>query len=415
MKRIFETPEGGQYFFGYYDKSPLNYDSSKLLACKSFFIERMPDAEDTLQIGYFDWKKSNEFIKLAETKAWNWQQGCMLQWLGNDYNSKIIYNDRFDNRFVTVILDVVSLKKITLPMAYYTVASSGKFALCIDNERHYWFRGGYSYKGIINEAKNNPIDEEDGIWHLDLHSGNLKQVLTMKEMLEYKPLSNMLGAIHYLEHLMISPNDSRFCFLHRWQTEDGGIYARLYTANVDGSDMYLLNDSGRMSHFCWRNDKEILAWGGVSNSINTLRKYKNIVKYFVKPLLPLYHALIPDKSKMQAIVTGDSYLLFEDKEQHLKRVVPDILLEDGHPSFCPVDKNLFVSDTYEKEDLHRELFLFDMQSDEKVMLDRLYSMPELDDSPLRCDLHPKWSLDGRYVIADATCNRRRSMLVYEVK
>ena len=99
MKRIFQTPTDGHYFFGYYDKSPLNKDNSKILACKASFIDRMPSADDVLEIGYFDWKNSNEFIKLNETKAWNWQQGCMLQWLQNSESDKAIYNTIIDCEF----------------------------------------------------------------------------------------------------------------------------------------------------------------------------------------------------------------------------------------------------------------------------------------------------------------------------
>lgn len=413
MKRVYETPSDGHYFFGYYDKSPLSNDNSMLLACKASFIDKMPSADEVLDIGYFVWKDSNEFIKLTETHAWNWQQGCMLQWLAPKYDEKIIYNDRVDGQFVTVIFDIKTKEKSFFPMAYYTMSSTGDFALCIDNERHYWFRGGYSYTGICNVDKKKPIDFEDGIWKLDLQSAKLIQIISLRTMLSHKPLSNMIDSVHYFEHLMICPNNNSFCFLHRWQTDDGGIYARLYTANIDGSDLYLLSDSGRMSHFSWRNEKEILAWGAASNPINSLRKYKNIVKYFVKPILPLYHTLVGDRSKIRSVLTGDCYLLFEDKTKNIKKIALNVLREDGHPSFNPQNQNLFVSDTYERNDSFRELFLFDIEFDKKILLDRLYSMPELDDSPIRCDLHPKWSLDGRYVVVDTTNYKRRSMFIYE--
>jgi len=74
VRKVFETPNDGHYFFGYYDKSPLNKDNTKLLACKSIFIDRMPTKDDILEIGYFEWQKSNKFIKVTETKAWNWQK-----------------------------------------------------------------------------------------------------------------------------------------------------------------------------------------------------------------------------------------------------------------------------------------------------------------------------------------------------
>ena len=153
MKIIYKTPSDHPYFFGYYDKSPLNKDNSKILACRPSFIERMPSTNDLLEIGYFDWKNSDDFIKLTETKTWNWQQGCMLQWLPPIHDEKIIYNDLVNNKFVTVILDIKTKTKTILPMAYYTISNDGKYAFCIDFERHYWFRSGYNYQGIKNKSK----------------------------------------------------------------------------------------------------------------------------------------------------------------------------------------------------------------------------------------------------------------------
>ena len=414
MKRIFQTPTDGHYFFGYYDKSPLNKDNSKILACKASFIDRMPSADDVLEIGYFDWKNSNEFIKLNETKAWNWQQGCMLQWLSPNYNEKIIYNDKVDKKFVTVIFDIKKNTKTILPMAYYTMSGNGDFVLCIDYERHYWFRSGYSYQGIVNEDKKKSIDYKYGIWKLLFKTSKLEQIIKMSELLNHKPLSNMKEAIHYLEHLMISPDNNRLSFLHRWNIKDGGIYARLYTVNVDGSDLHLLSDSGRMSHFCWRNKKEILAWGGIGNSFNSLRKYKNVVRYFIKPLLPLYKKFIGERSKIRSIFTGDSYLLFEDKTTNIKKIQPKVLREDGHPTFNPNNQDIFISDTYEQEDNHRELFLFNINTNNKVDIDRLYSMKEYDNSAIRCDLHPKWSYDGKYISIDTVNDGVRGIYIYDV-
>ena len=50
MSRIFKTPSDGHYFFGYYDKSPLNFFSDKLLACKANFIDKFPSEEDILEM-----------------------------------------------------------------------------------------------------------------------------------------------------------------------------------------------------------------------------------------------------------------------------------------------------------------------------------------------------------------------------
>ena len=156
----FKTPDNGHYFFGYYDKSPFSYNDEKLLAMRVEFINRMPDKDDILEIGYFKWRNNNTFIKLSETGAWNWQQGCMLQWSGLEFEKNIIYNDRISNKFVSVLLDIETGEKTILPMAIYTMRSDGKYALCIDNERHFWFRGGYGYQGVENPAKNCNITTE---------------------------------------------------------------------------------------------------------------------------------------------------------------------------------------------------------------------------------------------------------------
>lgn len=412
---VFITPENGHYFFGYYDKSPLSNDNTKLLACRSAFFDRMPKKEDVLEIGYFNWKASKEFIKLTETKAWNWQQGCMLQWLGNDCNSKIIYNDRIDNKFVSVIFDLDTKIKTILPMAYYSASSDGDFALCIDNERHYWYRGGYNYQGIENTEKKQPIDKNDGIWRLDIDSNKVHQIINIKQLLEYKPLSTMMDSIHYLEHIMLSPNNERFAFLHRWQSKEGNIHARLYTANTAGNELYLLNDSGRMSHFCWKNDNELIGWGGLANPVNQLRKYKNIARYLLAPLLPIYHRLFSGNSLISNKISGDSYIVFKDKSDLKSRVFTQALQYDGHPSFSIKNENIMITDIYpnKQNGFKQILYQCDLTNETVEEMDIIDHDRELAASSCRCDLHPKLSHDGKYVCIDRLDKEYRGMSVYK--
>lgn len=422
MKKVFETPDNGNYFFGYYDKSPLDVENQKLLACRSNFFHRMPASDDVLEIGYFDWKISDKFHKLADTRAWNWQQGCMLQWLGPLYQGKIIYNDRIDGRFVAIILDVVTNTKVQLPMAYYSASTKGDFVLCIDNERHAWYRGAYSYMGIQNESKRKDYMENDGVWRIDVSTNNLEQIITLKQLLENKKLSNMESAVHYVEHLMVAPDNKRFVFMHRWKTEDSGIYSRLYTANIDGSELYLLNDSGRMSHYCWRNSNEIVGWGGISNPINSLRKYKAIVKFLVKPLLPLYKKIaggnsVDGNTLFSSMVSGDSYIVFTDKTSIKERLPVSILSKDGHPSFLSQNENLMVTDTYPdlNNDCKETLLLYDFAKRTSVVIDTLNHNNELARGGSRCDLHPKCSTVGGYVSIDTLNDGYRAMYLYKVE
>ena len=419
IEPIFKSPKDKNYFFGYYDKSQLDQESKKLLSLEVNFIERMPEKGDVANIGYFDLdKKDQQFVKISSTSVFNWQQGCMLQWLGPDHNKKIIYNDIYKNKYSSVVLDIETKEKIYLPMSIYTVSKKGDFALCIDHERHHFCRRGYSYDGVSNEEKNKPVVSGDGIWRLDIQTKEVKKIIDIEEILKFNPISNMAGSTHYLEHLMLNPSGSRFCFLHRWKMPEGGIYARLYTANNDGSDVYLLNDSGRMSHFCWRNDLQLLAYGGMSNSLNKLRRYKTLVKSLFRPILPIYHMLFSDSGTVAKALTGDSYILFNDRTQRKEKVAPEISDEDGHPSFPSENQNIFITDIYPNLDdqgaSFAKLIKYDLSSHNFTILSELRSIPKFDNTGMRCDLHPKCSYDGKYVSVDTMDQGVRSVYLYKV-
>ncbi|MCG8702364.1 MAG: hypothetical protein MI922_30210, partial [Bacteroidales bacterium] len=130
----FISPDDSSHFFGYYDKSPLNTDNDKLLAHKVFFEGRNPSKDDIAEVGYFN-LKDGSWIKIAETKAFNWQQGSMLQWIGPDFNSKIIYNDADNNQFVSKMVDIKSYEFKKLPKAIYSIDPLGKFAISLHFER----------------------------------------------------------------------------------------------------------------------------------------------------------------------------------------------------------------------------------------------------------------------------------------
>ena len=92
---------------------------------ESDFCDRPPTAEDALRIGYIDHENADTWVTLAESKAWNWQQGCMLQWLGPDYECYVIFNDRRDGRFVSIIIDMENKETVSQGPAVYAVHPNG--------------------------------------------------------------------------------------------------------------------------------------------------------------------------------------------------------------------------------------------------------------------------------------------------
>ncbi len=70
--------------FFYYNHTPaecLQFEPTgrTLLAMRIFVEGRKVQPTDKGEIGMFDLRKNNKWIKIGETTAWNWQQGCRLQ------------------------------------------------------------------------------------------------------------------------------------------------------------------------------------------------------------------------------------------------------------------------------------------------------------------------------------------------
>lgn len=113
-KAVTQGPK--HHFFGYYGICPWNATGQYLLCLESEFHERPPAAEDSAVVGLVE-LATGKFEPLAETRAWNLQQGCMLHWLPTAPEREIVYNDRQGDRHVAVVMDIHTGKKRVLPRA----------------------------------------------------------------------------------------------------------------------------------------------------------------------------------------------------------------------------------------------------------------------------------------------------------
>ena len=153
------------HWFGYYDKLQFDPTGRYVLGMEVGFEHRSPTPSDTIRIGMIDLRDNDRWIDLGETRAWCWQQGCMLQWLPGS-RSEVIYNDRQDGQFVSHILDVRSGKRRTLPGPVYALSPDAKWAVSPDFSRLNDMRPGYGYCGIPDPYFNDlaPTRPESGIW-----------------------------------------------------------------------------------------------------------------------------------------------------------------------------------------------------------------------------------------------------------
>ncbi len=99
------------HWFSYYDKLQFDPACRYALGMEVDFEHRSPKPDDVIKVGMVDLEDGDRWIELGETRAWCWQQGCMLQWRPGS-KTEVLWNDRQDDRFVCHILDVTTRRKI---------------------------------------------------------------------------------------------------------------------------------------------------------------------------------------------------------------------------------------------------------------------------------------------------------------
>ena len=258
MRAITRGP--GYHWFGYYDKLQFDPTSRYVLAMAVDFEHRPPRPGDEIRIGVIDLEDGDSWRTIGTTTAWCWQQGCMLQWLPGSA-SEVIWNERAGDRYVARITDTATGASRTVPAPVYALSPDGRTAVGPDFRRLNDMRPGYGYEGIPDPYADQLAPSESGIHTVDLDTGDTRQIISVADAAAVPyPHGDLSAAKHYFNHLLFSPDGSRFIFLHRWRIDGSGIRTRMFTAAADGSDLHVVDDYGRMSHFIWRDPETILAW-----------------------------------------------------------------------------------------------------------------------------------------------------------
>lgn len=416
FKIYFETPDDGfSYFFGYYDKSPLNKSNTKLLAHRVSFDGRGVRDGDVAEVGYFD-LETKKFHKVDETLAWNWQQGSQLQWLPPDFEDEIIYNSIQGGRFVSIRYNILTKEKRVIPFPIYVIHPNGREALAVNYERLYWCRPGYNYQNIKNSKWNVPIHPDDGIFRVDLETGNVKLIVRTQDVVDMAPDEEILSCNNWLEHMIYNSIGDRFMFFHRWH-KDGVDHTRLFTANsLDGGELFMFPDTKFYSHADWKNDKEFTIWTKEPVKKNELSMVKsfafiarrnNLIKNILKPWYQLIKPLLPRKI-VEKITLHSKLLTYYDKTHDYHIVGEGVLSGNGHITWSK-DMNIILIDTYQDKKGYRSLMLFDVKNNKKKNIGQFFS--HYNDCGYRADLHPRFNHSEEFIVIDSAHLKKRKVLI----
>jgi hypothetical protein len=364
------------YFFGFHDHTPFSFDNNMLLANRYLIELRRPKPSDPLEIGFFSGDDFGLWKSIGETYAWNWHQGCKLQWCGP--RPELIYNDFRNGRFISKIYNVDNCEVRELSYPIVSVSSNGRWAVGYSFERVQRYMPGYGYTQSSNELEiERKWTDQSGLYLIDLQSGSKRDLLSVADLIDYYPESESEKMWHYVSHAIFCPSNRRIAFLHRWVTEDTrNRRSRLLTCDLRGENWHLFPTREMVSHLGWRNENQIVAYCRLADG-------------------------------------EERYVLFDDQNPEDYEVIgAEVFSSDGHPSFS-VDGRWMLTDTYPDRTRRSYLILFDFLSSCRYNLARLHSprrfATKYPKSHWSCDLHPRFDRLGRYVCFDSTYTGHRAL------
>lgn len=370
------TSGPGHYFFGYYDKSCWDATGRWILGLRAGFMDRPPGPDDRVEVGVIDTEDGNRWTPVTETRAWNWQQGCMLQWVGG--TRTIIFNDRRQDQYIARKIDLDTGSETEIDRPIYGVNRTGTHAVSLNFSRLHHQRPGYGYAGVPDRWEQVAEPDDDGIYAIDLTTGETRLILKIAGVAQLARSADFDGKMHRFNHAQFGGDPRRFAFLHRYRAPGDEVgTTRLMTADIDGGNLRCLSDHGMVSHYDWQQGDAILAWAARDG-------------------------------------IGQRYFLFDDQESAPEPTIIGgaVLDRDGHCSFSP-DGRWVLTDTYPDETDHRTLILLEWVTGRRIDIGRFFA-PPVADWQIRCDLHPRWNRDGTRICLDSLHEGPRRMYVLDV-
>lgn len=422
VERLTNGPK--HHLFGFHDLLISNYRGDKYLTLEVDTINRPPLAGELFGVGYV---KDGQFIRVGETTALNYPQGARQQWVANtDY---FIANNRVGNTWGTDLYDATLNKVVDhFDTATHMLTKDGKYALGLDYARLYRL-GGYGYTGIVDKGANDAMPSNSGITIMNMNTKDTKVLVSVKKVAEFGGRPSGVSH-HYLTHLCLNPSSTRIAFLHRYFMPDGGLMTRLMTVGINGDNLRCLAQ-GFLSHYDWKDDDHIYIFGRSGSAVDAMRNNSlmqvPIIMHSLRFAKKCVKLLV---GKNKGLVGGMSFLMITDSEDpQAHPFAKDIIPLDGHPMTHPIKKDWCICDTYPNKEGYRDLFLYNFEQDVRINLGkfhRLFLNPDtkLKDqylmgmdkdilntvsleqisftrSGLHCDLHPRWSADGKWAVFDS--------------
>ncbi|TWI76905.1 hypothetical protein LZ24_00527 [Desulfobotulus alkaliphilus] len=357
-------------YFGYYDKSPLNSSLNHyLFCCTQEETTGKPSYNKQVEI-VLQAVNNAAIVKVFFSKAYNWQQGCRAHWLNEDL---FFFND-FDaenKKYISLVFSKDSLQEVRAFDFPVQDSYGTEFFLSLNYRRLMALRPDYGYSNlpVLNDTELADTTN-DGIWRIEYETGKSRLLVSLNDMCAVNYRSEFDTAVHKTNHVMISPAGDKFIFMHRFFNKSKQRFDRLMLADSESGKLSCLADYGMVSHCFWADENTVLGY---------LRGPGNKDAYW---LIDIH--------------TG--------KFSHFGNGVLD-KYGDGHPH---VHGDWFVTDTYPDKARMQRLILANWKTGEVKELGEFFHGFKYD-GETRCDLHPRFSPDGKSIYFDSVFDGKRRL------
>ncbi len=367
---------GHETFAGYYEIQPLSADGGAVLAHASKAAREALTGAEAAKVGWFD-VASGEWHPVAETRLWCWQMGARLRWWDSAGPRTLAFNAVIGGAPAHCLAEEGSAPRKHCDIPLFDAREEAGVGLGLNFARLAKCRPGYGYPLLDDPFAAENMPDGDGVTLVDFASGKGELAYAMPQFASLVPGAGP-HEYHYLNGALLSPKATRFTVLYKRLPNPDDVHGWTVDAVIgkcDGSGLIHVPLKGRASHYWWLDEDRIVY---TSN----------------------------------AGITSE-YVVFDCRDgslQPLSAVTPGV---DGHPS-QHAPSGAWVTDTY--PDLYSEqtLFVLDDDAGARRELGRLLADKRYQDE-WRCDLHPRWSRDGKTIVVDSTHEGYRALYLVDAR
>ena len=271
-------------------------------------------------------------------------------------------------------------------MAAASVSPDGKYGVAVNFSRIFDFRKGYGYPGFEDEFANEKCPKEDGVFLIDMETGKSKLIISLEQLASVSGFDEEDKLL--INHITFSTGSDKFNMLVRSFPREGGTWLTTLVVGDIYGNLKVLLKKDYISHYWWASNEEIIAHTTTPNGEHTLC------------------SIFMDGKIVKTQKADNEYgeLNFSLKGK------------DIHCSLNP-DKKYIMGDGYPREKIdYRPILAVSTKTGECRKILEVYSEPlENDDSDIRCDLHMRFTRDGKYITFDTIHNDKRQIAKFAYK